>query len=99
MKVQGLCVDDDLAPTRSEDPDERTHRGNVKRPVGTATDDVHLILSDPIDVLDDTQFRAVHATNGRADHLMPVDLAAAQFGVGSELRFQIGPADGVRGLA
>ncbi len=81
-QVERIGVDDDLAPTRREDPDEGPDGRQVERRHRPAAHLEDLGLADPVDVLDDPELGAIGVLDGRADDLVPVVLATSEALVG-----------------
>ena len=95
-QVERLGVDDDLAATRREDPDEGADGRQVERAVRPAVDGEDLGLADPVDVLDRPELGAVDAAHGAADDLVPVVRAAGEVLVGPDDRLEVGAAQARR---
>src|SRR4029079_9494346 len=98
-RVYALAVDDDLAASRREHPDERPDRGHVELAIGPAVDEEHLGATRAVDVADRPQLGAVDAANGRADDLVPEVLAARQLRLGPGDALEVRAAELVGGLA
>src|SRR4029079_5572865 len=98
-QVERLDVDDDLAASRREHPDERPDRGHVDLAIGPAVDEEHLGATRAVDVADRPQLGAVDAANGRADDLVPEVLAARQLRLGPGDALEVRAAELVGGLA
>lgn len=94
-QVERVGVDDDLAASRREDPDERPDRGQVERAERSAGDDERLVLTDAIDVSDGAELGAIDAAHRDADDLVPVVLAPGQLLLGPDDRLEVGAAEGV----
>ena len=98
-EVERLGVDDDLAAARGEDADEGADRRQVERPIRPARDHVDLVLRDAVDIADRPELGPIDTGDRDADHLVPVDLAAGQLGVRSDVHLEICLAQGVGTLA
>jgi hypothetical protein len=92
LEVEGLGVDDDLAPPWGEDADEVADCGEIERAERPAGHLEHLRLGDAIHVAHGPELRAVHAPDRGPDNLVPVVLAAAELADGIDDRFEIGAA-------
>ena len=71
-QVERLGIDDDLATSRREDPDERANGRQVEAAERAAVDREDLGLADPIDVAHGPEVGPVGAADRAADDLVPV---------------------------
>src|SRR5664279_420447 len=96
-QTESLAVNDDLAPSRVEDPDHGLDQSNVSL-AGRTTDHDHVRPAGPVHVHDLAENRVVNVLHGRADDLMPIELAPRQFLARSDDSLQIHVAERLRGV-
>jgi hypothetical protein len=88
---ESFAVDDDLASGRRKDPDDRPDERDVQL-ARRASDHHHVGAAGAVDVHHLAERGAVDVGHGRADDLVPVELAARQFLARSDDGFKVGVA-------